>query len=92
MGIQNKSYIVTMSGKAICVIYATGYYALMIQEDMRNEHFESIFGLPISIDTKELEKQYQEEYVWDCLEIDSLSSQDAELRSISIMERKTIDE
>ena len=88
-GLTKRAYLITVNGKYTCVIFASGAYALMIQEDMRMEHFESIFGMPITPATQKLEEQYEKEFKWDCLEIEFISPADAELRCTKIMQRAT---
>lgn len=89
MGPPTKAYTITLNDKVICVIWSTGYYSALIMDDMRDEHFEKIYGIPITADTTTLEEQYEKEYAWDFLEVEMLSNNDAERRCIAIMERKT---
>lgn len=88
--IPNKSYLITLNKKPLCVVYSNGYYACGIMEEMRIEHFEEVYGLEISAQTTTLEEQYEKEYTWDYEEIDSLSTQDAEKRYLAIMQRKAL--
>ena len=87
--VGSKAYLITLNGNVLCVVFSTGYYALLIQDEMREEHFENIYGVPISAKTKVMEEQYETEYIWDYIEVDSLTPADAERRATAIMERKT---
>ena len=86
-GLIKRAYIITLNGTSTCVIFASGAYSLMIMDDMRLDHFEEVYGIPITAKTKTLEEQYEKEYTWDCLEIESITTADAEIRCEKIMKR-----
>lgn len=88
-GLPKKAYLITLNNKNICVLFCSGSYALLIKDEMRMEHFENIFGMPISPKTASLEEQYEKEYRWDYIELDYLGTAEAETRALAIMERNT---
>jgi hypothetical protein len=83
--ILRKAYLIKMNETLVTAIWSTGYYARLIMDDFRSEHFESIFGIALSVKTFKLEEQYEKEYKWDFIEIDMLTSRDAESRVASIL-------
>lgn len=87
-GLPKKCYIITLNKEPVVVIYSSGAYAELIKSEMSDELFEDVYGIPRSSKTHQLEEQYEKEYSWDFIEIDSLSTRDAESRCLAIMKRK----
>jgi hypothetical protein len=87
-GLTKRAYMVTLNKEMVTLIFSSGAYCEMIMDDMRSEHFEDIFGMPFSPATKELEDQYEKEYIWDYVEVKYLSTSDAELKCRKIMKEK----
>ena len=88
MSLPRRSYLITLNSRPICVVYSSGAHTAMIVDEMRLDHFEEIFGVPISPKTTGLEVEYEIEYNWDYIEIDSVTSSDAERRCAAIATRK----
>lgn len=65
-----KCIIIMLNNKPITVVFQSAPYAEMIKDELRTEHFESVFNVEISPASYELELEYEKEYTWSMVEID----------------------
>jgi len=87
--IPSKSYVITLNGEPVCTVYANSYFAEAVALDMRQEHFEEIYGIPISSKTASMEEQYEKEYSWNKKAVPYLTVKDAEKRYPNIVKDLT---
>jgi endonuclease V-like protein UPF0215 family len=80
-----KCNLILLNKQPIIVVFQSRPYAEMIKDDLRTEHFESVFNVEMSEKTHELEVQYEKEYCWEILEIEYVKSDDAIKRAHAAM-------
>jgi ABC-type microcin C transport system permease subunit YejE len=67
--LKTSTFLIMLNDKPVVAASSTHYYVSMIMSLMREEHFEGIFGIPISTNTEKMEEQYEEEYKWEMIEV-----------------------
>ena len=86
--VPNKAFIIALNDKPMLVVWSTVYFTVMIKDQMREDHFEEIFGIELSVRTAKLEEQYESEYKWSYYEVESVSAENAEARATKVMNEK----